>query len=285
MSVNLNSLQIQIQKFLKSEGHYIKGPLDGLTGPQMRKAFSGILTEYKIPHARWNWGRRALAVEQLFYKSLGIYNSGIDGLNGPVTQYAKEVYKAKQVTTWRDTVEETLVKEPQLAELAKTPIKVSTPTKIMKWPTQSGCNSFYGKVGLRQVKAVMPYEMVLAWQTKTKIKSFSCHELVKEPIERIFQRTLDHYGYEKIKELRLNYWGGCLNVRQMRGGSSWSMHSWGIAVDMDPDRNQLRWGKDKAQFAKPEYKKFWEFVYDEGAISLGIERNYDWMHFQFARLG
>ena len=33
-----------------------------------------------------------------------------------------------------------------------------------------------------------------------------------------------------------------------------------------------------------ESDKFWEFVYDEGAISLGKERNYDWMHLQFSRL-
>ena len=70
----------------------------------------------------------------------------------------------------------------------------------------------------------------------------------------------------------------------MRGGSSWSMHSWGIAVDIDPDRNQLNMNRKEATLAKPVYDKFWQFVYDEGAISLGIERDYDWMHFQFARL-
>jgi hypothetical protein len=78
--------------------------------------------------------------------------------------------------------------------------------------------------------------------------------------------------------------GGCLNVRRMRGGSAWSMHSWGIAFDFDPDRNQLRWGRDRAAFAKPEYNKWFELWEEEGAVSLGRVRNFDWMHVQFARL-
>jgi len=85
---------------------------------------------------------------------------------------------------------------------------------------------------------------------------------------------------EKIKELRLDLFGGCLNVRKMRGGSSWSMHSWGIAVDLDPDKNQLTWGKDRASFAKSEYDPFWKIVADEGWTSLGKAENRDWMHFE-----
>jgi hypothetical protein len=152
------------------------------------------------------------------------------------------------------------------------------------WPRQKDCMSFYGRPGTNQVRLNLPYQMRIAWDLDQKITSFQCHQKVAVPMRRIFQRTLEHYGYEEIKRLRLDLWGGTLNVRKMRGGSSWSMHSWGIAVDIDPDRNALRSTSKSASLARPEYKKFWEFVYDEGAISLGIERNYDWMHWQFARL-
>lgn len=152
------------------------------------------------------------------------------------------------------------------------------------WPRQSDVTSFFGNVGTRQVKCNVPFKMVLAWDTDTTLTSYSCHELVKEPMERIWNRTLEHYGYDKIVDLRLHYFGGCLNVRKMRGGSQWSMHSWGIAVDIDPDRNTLTMNAKQATMSKPAYDKFWEFVYDEGAISLGKERDYDWMHWQFSKL-
>ncbi len=87
-----------------------------------------------------------------------------------------------------------------------------------------------------------------------------------------------------MQRLRLDLFGGCLNVRKMRGGSSYSMHSWGIAVDLDPIRNKFRWDSRRASFARKEYLPFWEIVENHGATSLGLERDFDWMHFQFARL-
>ena len=277
---DLTSLNVQMQKFLQDEGHYKNGALDGKMGPQTHKAILALMKEYKVPTKGWTKARALIALEQLFYKGQKIEVGGIDGKVGPQTLYAREVFSAKQATTWRDTAD-------KIAEVVKpTPVvnvKVSAPVKV-NWPRQSAVSSYFGTVGKNQVSCILPYEMVLAWDTKSKVRKFSCHKLVKEPLERIFKRTLDWYGYEEIKRLRLHYFGGCLNVRKVRGCSNYSMHAWGIAVDLDPDRNQLKWGKDKAVFAKPEYKKFWEFVYDEGAISLGIERNYDFMHLQFSKL-
>ena len=144
--------------------------------------------------------------------------------------------------------------------------------------------SFYGKVGTNQVNCQVPFPLVIPWEKKTKLTQYQCHKLVKEPMERIWQRTLDYYGMQKIQELGINLFAGCLNVRPIRGGSTWSMHSWGIAVDIDPDRNALHTSWKDSQMSKPEYKKFVEFWYDEGFINLGKEANFDSMHFQAARL-
>lgn len=281
MAIDANDLKTQMQVFLHNEGHY-DGPIDGKFGPLTYAAINALLKEYKIPYEKWIKGRRQIATEQLFYKSKKIDVGAIDGLVGPMMQQAREVWKAKLVTNWREEADKVI-------EVAKPApvvnVKVSEPNVRMKWPTQSNCTSFYGKVGTNQDQAVMPYPLRIAWDTKSKVTKFSCHKKVKEPIERVFARTLEYYGFEKIQELGLDLWGGCLNVRKVRGGSNYSMHSWGIAVDMDPDNNQLKWGRDRATFAKPAYKKWFEFWYEEGAISLGIERNYDWMHTQFARLG
>lgn len=157
----------------------------------------------------------------------------------------------------------------------------------MRWPKQdyAAMVKYYGPVGENQTSLILPYPMYLAWDKNTIVKKLTCHEDVHDSLKNIFVKTLDHYGLERIKELRLDSFGGCLNVRKMRGGNSWSIHSWGAAVDLDPDRNQLKWGRDKAAFAKPEYDKFWQIVIDdEKWVSLGRSRNYDWMHFQAANL-
>ena len=87
-----------------------------------------------------------------------------------------------------------------------------------------------------------------------------------------------------MKELGLDLVGGCFNNRPMLGGSKPSMHAYGIAWDLDPERNQLKWDHKLAVFATPKYEKFWAIVEQYGATSLGRERDFDWMHFQFARL-
>lgn len=153
-----------------------------------------------------------------------------------------------------------------------------------KWPNQSyeEMVKFYGPVGENQTMLILPYPMYLAWEPETMVRKMSCHEKCADSLANILEEVLDVYGLKEIKRLRLDQFGGCLNVRKMRGGSSWSIHSWGAAVDLDPDNNQLKWGKDKASFARPEYKPFWKAVANEGWVSLGKSKNYDWMHFQAA---
>lgn len=160
-------------------------------------------------------------------------------------------------------------------------------TKKTEWPTQAEVRKFFGEPGspaCTSGKVDLPFPMYIAWDTDTTIKRFSCHAKVADALERIFKATLKHYGAGDLHKLGLDLFGGCYNYRKMRGGDSWSMHSWGIAVDLDPSNNQLRWGSDRARFARPEYVPFWNIVEAEGAVSLGRARNYDWMHFQFARL-
>jgi len=126
----------------------------------------------------------------------------------------------------------------------------------------------------------LPYPMRLAWDLDTKVSKMRVHKLVKDNFKGVFDDLLAHYGYDKLVELGIDLFGGCFAYRKMRGGTSWSKHSWGIAIDLDPVRNQLHETKATARFARPEYKPMIDIFYKNGFIGLGPEKNYDWMHFE-----
>ena len=126
----------------------------------------------------------------------------------------------------------------------------------------------------------LPYPMRLAWDLETTVTRMRVHKLVKDNFEAVFNDLLAEYGYEKLKELGIDLFGGCFAYRKMRGGTSWSKHSWGIAIDLDPARNTLKETKATARFARAEYKPMIDIFYKHGFISLGVEKNYDWMHFE-----
>ena len=129
----------------------------------------------------------------------------------------------------------------------------------------------------------LPYPMRLAWDLDVKVTRMSCHKLVADKFLAVFNDLLCHYGYDEIVRLGIDLFGGCFNYRKMRGGSSWSLHSWGIAIDLDPARNKLKETKKTARFARPEYKQMIDIFYKHGFISLGVERDFVWMHFEIAK--
>lgn len=127
----------------------------------------------------------------------------------------------------------------------------------------------------------LPYPMRLAWDTDKSVNKISCHKDMALSLLAIFNDLLAFYGLEKIQELGIDLYGGCFAFRNMRGGSEWSVHAWGLAIDLDPARNKLKETSRTARFARPEYKPMIDIFYKHGFVSLGREANYDWMHFQW----
>lgn len=158
------------------------------------------------------------------------------------------------------------------------------PAPATRFPLQRECMAFYGGVGLHQTSLVLPFPMLLAWDKGVVVRKITVHEKVHDSAARAFDRIAAAYDEAARKKLGLDLFGGSLNVRKMRGGSSYSMHSWGIAIDFDPERNQLAWGRDKARLAQTDAAEFWRIWEAEGWVSLGRAKNMDWMHVQAARL-
>lgn len=150
---------------------------------------------------------------------------------------------------------------------------LSTSEAIVKYgkPNQSGTYL---------VSVPLPFPMRLAWDKDTKIKTIRVHKDVADSVAAIFTDILAYYGYEKIVELGIDLFGGSFAYRAMRGGNEWSKHAFAIALDLDPERNQLKETSATARFARAEYKPMIDIFYRHGWISLGREKNYDWMHFE-----
>mgnify|MGYP003499412137 FL=1 len=151
---------------------------------------------------------------------------------------------------------------------------ITTQQLIAKYgkPTQDG------KAYL--VSIALPFPMRLAWDKNTKVTKMRCHKLIAQKLSNALLEILQVYGLPKIQELGIDLFGGCFNFRAMRGGSDYSRHSWAVAIDLDPERNQLKETSKTARFARPEYKPMIDIFYKHGFVSLGREKNYDWMHFE-----
>lgn len=257
---------------------------DGVAGRNTRAAVDLLLKNYaKIVAGSslvWPDQRRIVAAEQIIVKLDGIEAGSIDGLIGEQTRNAFEIWDARQkngglpvpaVETWRDAI---------------APAAIGATNIHQQWPQQKNVAGFYGtpdQVSDRMTTVTLPFPFRIAWEPATVVHRTSCHKLCANAFVGIWTDTLDAYGHERITQLRLDMFGGLYNKRRMRGGSAWSMHAYGCAWDIDPDRNQLKWHKENAELDGKDYDEFWKIVYRFGGLSLGREKNYDWMHFQFTR--
>jgi hypothetical protein len=268
-----------LQAALNARGTNPALQVDGIPGRATMAALDARLSASGIKGVdRWPDARRLVAAEQIVYRDLGIDVGTIDGLVGEQTRYARSVYEARlkgdaSAGTWRD----------RLPADAPSSGADGATEKRMQWPRQRDVESFYGAPGTGFVMLDLPFPMRIAWQPAQSVMRVSVHGKCKDAFARVWRSALARYGHDEIRRLRLDMFGGCANVRKMRGSTRWSMHAFACAWDVDPDRNQLTWSRAQASLDDPAYGPFWDIVYAEGGLSLGRERDHDWMHFQFTR--
>lgn len=117
--------------------------------------------------------------------------------------------------------------------------------------------------------AHIPFSLSLSWAPEKKVTRIRCHRLLVPVFEVLFQE-LEEGGLRPL----VRTYGGCFCFRRMRGGGHLSIHSWGIAIDLNPDTNRLGTPGDMA----PELVELFE---NFGFTWGGIFSRPDPMHFQF----
>lgn len=156
--------------------------------------------------------------------------------------------------------------------------------RVTVWPSQrevrSGKSIFGAPGGGQLVKVMPPYPLYYEGRA---VECISVHRAIAEHVEAALREVLQVYGAARIKELGLDQYGGCYNYRQTTGGSTLSMHAWGIALDFCPDKNAYKMKAPAASLSAEACRPWWEIWEKHGAVSMGRTYDKDWMHVQFAR--
>lgn len=116
-----------------------------------------------------------------------------------------------------------------------------------RFPTQaqvSSGKSIFGPHGVPggytpPMKSIrLPFVLHLYGDAGQTVPTIKAHEKCADALLSVFQRLKDAYPTtEERKAAGILDYFGLYNPRAVRGGSSWSMHSWAIAIDLDANRN------------------------------------------------
>lgn len=268
----------QIQTLLDAAGYY-NGAIDGILGTKSWAGINLILTNRKAEvvtdPVKLAKDRQAVAAGQLILKHAGYPSVGtIDGYWGNATEGA-----FLEWDHWRRTGTALTLPRP-----APSP----TPAPAFAFPRQVDCTKFYGAPGPAIVSQLvmidLPFPMRIDWNLSQTSKRAQLHKKCADSALVALNKILEHYGYERLRELGLDRTAGTYNHRKMRGGTSWSMHAYGCAWDFYAAPNGLNTKAPKALFSKPEYSAWLDIWESVGWTPLGRAIDRDYMHVQAARL-
>lgn len=149
------------------------------------------------------------------------------------------------------------------------------------FPEEENVTDFYGPHGVPNgytppTKVIkLPFTVYFEGSAVNALRP---HEKCADSLLRVFERLAVMYPCDGDRRAAgiLTY-DGLYNPRPKRGGNSWSMHSWAIAIDIDADRNGnlVPW-PTKATMPLTVMECFAR----EGWMAAGAFWSRDAMHFQ-----
>lgn len=265
-----------IQLELKNKGKNV-GKIDGIRGKKTNAAIQSYLLEIsnRIDNEDWqNWSekRKAVASLQLMCLENEFEAGKVDGLYGPQTEAASELFS--MLRSNREI-------ERSFGDI----VTVKENPHSFPYENVRDLTGYYGvPCEIQLVKVKCPWTLKLDWELSETTQSISIHNKLSDSLSRVLEKVYTHYGETGINKHGLNRYGGSYNCRKKRGStSSWSTHAWGISIDWYPSKNKLKWRSDRASLAHPELDFWWEAWEKEGWMSLGRSEDRDWMHVQAAK--
>jgi hypothetical protein len=120
-------------------------------------------------------------------------------------------------------------------------------------------------------RAPLPFSIRLSWDLSKYVRNLYCHKKLADIFPAVFADIA-----QKGLQDRIRTFGGCFNYRPKRNGSKISTHSWAIAIDLNPDSNQM--GTD-GDMDRGIVEIFQGYGFTWGGDWSGS--NKDPMHFQF----
>jgi hypothetical protein len=119
---------------------------------------------------------------------------------------------------------------------------------------------------------------LVLWDVPTNLeigvipKRIYCNKDLVNPLAAAFQALITTNHVSELKT-----WDGCFNIRKKRGLNSMSLHSWGLAVDMNAFEN----GLNRTPKLSPGFVKCFT---DNGFDWGGTWKRKDGMHFQLSTI-
>lgn len=136
--------------------------------------------------------------------------------------------------------------------------------------TSKNCFDKYGDPALE--KGMIVWDVPSNLEIGVIPKKIYCNKHLVPLLQKAFENLI---STGKVKELRT--WDGCFNIRKKRGLSSMSLHSWGLAIDVNAAWNQL----NKQPTLSAAFVKCFT---DAGFTWGGTWKRLDGMHFEISKL-
>lgn len=259
-----------IQTLLAAAGLY-GGGIDGDAGPKTMAAVAKALGN---TGGRWSQKRKLIGAGQKILNDAGFEAGKVDGYAGHNTGNAFAQWQYANVHGKREVVDRT----PAAHYLGKS----------SALPRQSDVSRFYGRPGDQikgRLKTIeLPFTLRIDYNLRQRTKKMTVHEKCAPSLLAAMIAVRAEYGEASMKALGLDRYAGGYNHRKMRGGTSYSMHAYGCAIDFYAQPNGLRMTCPQALFCGPDYVAFLDIMERHNWLPAIRLWGKDAMHFQQARL-